>query len=53
MFIVIRHMTKAFGMFKTEDEALQYGMGQWEDTNFNVISLVEALDDLGLDFKEV
>ena len=53
MFIIIRKMTKAFGLFRDEESALQYGMAEWSDTNFTVISLKETLEDLGLDFKEV
>lgn len=53
MYIVIRHMTKAFGMFKDEASALRFGIAEWSDTNFTVLHLAEALEDLGIDFQEV
>ena len=53
MFIVIRHLTKAFGMFKDEETALLYGKTRWDDDNFAVLTLTETLEDLGIDFQEV
>ena len=53
MWIIIRKITEAYGLFRTENEALQYGMAEWSDNIFLVVSLKETLEDLGLDFKEV
>ena len=53
MFIIIRHMTKAYGIFKDEESAQQYGMAHWVDTNFSVLPLAEALEDIGITFEEV
>ena len=53
MWIIIRHMTKAYGIFKDEPSALQYGMAEWSDGNFSILPLAEALEDIGITFEEV
>ena len=53
MFIIIRHMTKAFGLFVDEQTALQYGMAEWADGNFTIHPLSEVLDDLGLSYTVI
>ena len=53
MFIIIRHMTKAYGIFKDEESAQQYGMAHWVNANFSVLLLAEALEDIGITFEEV
>ena len=53
MFIIIRHMTKAYVIFKDEESAQQYGMAHWVDANFSVLPLAETLEDIGITFEEV
>ena len=52
MYPVIHKMTQAYGLFKGEHEAIGYGMGRWGDGNFEVSTLKEVLEGVGLNFEE-